>query len=716
MSELSEPARSRALLIGAHSFADPGLEPLPAVSRNLTRLAELLSDSSVWGLAADHVRVLAEPDRDQALEEVARLADEAEDTLLVYYAGHGFVHELSNELYLALPRTNPRRLYSALRYQDIRELLLSPQTRARRKVVILDCCWSGLALHGAMSSSGLGGMSDISGTFVLTATSETRTALAPPGETYTAFTGELIGALEDGIPQAPPLLTMMTLYQHLYGSLVAKGRPTPQQRNGNTAGAIALARNRYRPPEDMSDSSAEDEPPEDTSDPSAEDEPAGDAAAEKAADTADSASARRRRGRLGRRTVVVLSAVLAAALGTLPVTLDAFFDEGGKGGSSDGGGSGGSASAKNRKDNLVVGIGVSVPLSGDLAELGKGIKNSAELAVEKANEDAFVPGVTFKVQALDDKAQPATGQMNATQLVADPDVVGVVGPLNAGVAGSMQKVFFEAHLPQISPANSAPQLTLGTDWLGGTRSRPYDTYFRTVANDTAQAPAAAAYLYGKDGRRRAFVIDNKLNYGRSMAEMFKAAFREKGGTVVGQAQVDHEQRDFTDEVERARSLGADVVYFGGEYPAAAPLSKQVHAADPDIRVAGGDGLLDDTYASQAGSGAAGDICTLGGAVAESLKSAEQFVTDYKKAGYAAPYGPYGGYAYDATWALIRAFKEGVPVTGEKLPSTAREDLRKAVQKVEFDGAMGRVGFDGYGDAVTQRVQVYQVRDAAWKPV
>lgn len=198
MTELSNPARSRALLIGAHSFTDPDLEPLPAVARNLDRLAELLRDRSVWGLDAGHLSVLAEPDRDQALGEAGRLADEAEDTLLVYYAGHGFVHDLSNELYLALPRTDPRRLYTALRYQDIRELLLGPQVRARRKVVILDCCWSGLALHGAMSATGLGGLSDIGGTFVLTATSETRTALAPPGETYTAFTGELIGALEKG--------------------------------------------------------------------------------------------------------------------------------------------------------------------------------------------------------------------------------------------------------------------------------------------------------------------------------------------------------------------------------------------------------------------------------------------------------------------------------------------------------------------------------------
>ncbi|MFE6172351.1 ABC transporter substrate-binding protein [Streptomyces sp. NPDC056464] len=689
MSELSEPARSRALLIGAHSFTDPGLEPLPAVASNLTRLAELLRDPEVWGLKAEHVHVLAEPDREQALGEVARLAEEAEDTLLVYYAGHGFVHDQSNELYLALPRTNPRHLYSALRYQDIREPLLGPQSRARRKVVILDCCWSGLALNGAMSTSGLGGMSDISGTFVLTATSETRTALAPPGETYTAFTGELIDALEHGIPEAPPLLTMMTLYEHLYGALVAKGRPKPQQRNGNTAGAIALARNRHRP--------AEEAPAEDT--------PATDSAAEAPANI------QRRRARLRRRTVVMaVSTALVAALGTLPLTLDSLLDGARKGGSSADAGSGGAADARN---DLSVELGVSVPLSGDFAELGEGIKNSAELAVEKANEDDFVPGVTFKIQARDDKSQTATGREVASRFVADSGVVGVVGPLGSGIAADTQKYMSDARLPEISPANSAPDLTLGADWLAGKRSRPYDTYFRVVANDIEQGPAAADHLFEWDGRRKAFVIDDRRTYGLSLAETFKAAFRQKGGDVVGETHVDHDQRDFTEEVKRARAARADVVYFGGDYGAGALLSEQLHSADPEIRMAGGDGLFSSDYISRVGSVGTGDICTVAGILPDKLESAASFIADYKKAGYSAPYGPYGGYAYDATWALIRAFKEGVRITGDELPTTAREDLRKALQAVEFDGVMGRVGFDRYGDAITRRVQVYEVRDGNW---
>ncbi|MET7784764.1 ABC transporter substrate-binding protein [Streptomyces mirabilis] len=729
MTELSNPARSRALLIGAHSFTDPDLEPLPAVARNLDRLAELLRDPSVWGLDAGHLSVLAEPDRDQALGEAGRLADEAEDTLLVYYAGHGFVHDLSNELYLALPRTDPRRLYTALRYQDIRELLLGPQVRARRKVVILDCCWSGLALHGAMSATGLGGLSDIGGTFVLTATSETRTALAPPGETYTAFTGELIGALEKGVPEAPPLLTMTTLYRHLYDALVAKGRPTPQQRNGNTAGAIAVARNRHRPPvpgpepEDAVTSAAEeasvDPPPVDSpsaEEPSAEEPSVGKPSVEEPPDEQSSdedPSARGTRVRLpGRRrrwTVVMASALVVAALGSLPVALNLI------------GGDGSDADAKAEgkgkgKGNLTVTIGVSAPLSGDLVGLGRGIRDSADLAVKKANADNAVPGVTFKIRALDDKGDLASGHRNATELVADRSVVGVVGPLNSAVAQVMQKVFYDAHLTQISPSNTAPALTLGDGWQQGTFARPYDTYFRTVANDTAQAPAAARYLYVKSKRRKAFIIDDKQTYGASLAQSFKKAFGEEGGTIVGESHVDAGRRDFSTQVSQAVTAGADVVYYGGEYDAAGPLSKQLHAASPGVLLAGGDGICSDTYATVAGDGADGDICTMGGAVPGSLPSAETFIKDYKAAGYNSSYSSYGGYAYDATSALIQAFKSLHVDPSDTVPSAKRESLRAAAQNVDFDGVMGKVGFDANGDAVSQAVTVYRLSGGAWKAV
>ncbi|GFE15613.1 hypothetical protein Sgleb_36600 [Streptomyces glebosus] len=244
MAVLSDPARSEAVLVGVHDYVY--LEKLPAVARNLAGLRDALTDPAVWGLPAESCTVLSQPlSMGQVLDTVQDRARKARDTLLVYYAGHGLTDLYTDELYLAMADSDPGREHTSLRYEWLRRAVLDPQAGAQRTVVILDCCYSGRALLGRMSASAhIADQAVVEGTCLLTASAETRPALSPPGETYTAFTGELIATLTEGIPGRPDPLDMDTLYRHLRGRLESRSRPVPQQRNRNTGGRIAIARNR----------------------------------------------------------------------------------------------------------------------------------------------------------------------------------------------------------------------------------------------------------------------------------------------------------------------------------------------------------------------------------------------------------------------------------------------------------------------------------------
>lgn len=111
---------------------------------------------------------------------------------------------------------------------------------------MLDCCFSGIAtdiLQLADTNPAIAGQVNIGGAFVLASSAATRTAKFLPTERHTAFTGELISLLRDGVPEDAPLISLDSLYIHLTRRLETRNLPTPQKIGTGTTGRLALSRN-----------------------------------------------------------------------------------------------------------------------------------------------------------------------------------------------------------------------------------------------------------------------------------------------------------------------------------------------------------------------------------------------------------------------------------------------------------------------------------------
>ncbi|MFE5625898.1 ABC transporter substrate-binding protein [Streptomyces virginiae] len=414
------------------------------------------------------------------------------------------------------------------------------------------------------------------------------------------------------------------------------------------------------------------------------------------------------RGRALTRRSVVLGAALATLATGSVLTWTLTRDDDTRGGGRTAGSGGPAAS-------VTVVIGVDAPLSGGMSPMGVGIKNSADLAARTANESGHVPGVKFEIKALDDGADPARGASNAAQFVSDEKVLGVVGPLNSGVAKTLVAPLAQASMAVVSPANTDPVLTLGPGWAAGSKSRPYGTYFRTVATDVDQGPFAARHLHGEAKKTKLYVVDDASAHGTTLSSRFAAEFTKLGGAVVGTEQVDPAERAFEGLATRVKSSGADAVYFGGYYDTAAPISQQLKQAGVNVPLMGGDGIFDQQYLTS-NPKAEGDLATNIGAPAEESGAGQDFLARYEKAGYPEAAGWYGPYAYDATWSLIEAVKAVVASNGGSLPDNARAKLPQAVAGLAFDGVTGRVAFDGSGDTVNRRLTVYTVNGGSWTMV
>ena len=226
------------MLIGASSYSH--LDDLPAVQANVPALRALLCGPNA-PFQTENCAALVDPattvEVSQAVQKAAR---EATDTLLVYYAGHGLLDD-RGDLHLALPQSDNASVYdTAVPYDWIRRPIES--TGAARRVVILDCCY-GARAFGVQSESVID-LAVVDGTYVMAAARETAVALSPPGETFTAFTAELIETLSGGVPGAGELLDLNVIFRHVRGRLKARSRPTPLDLDRNGLGATPFIRNR----------------------------------------------------------------------------------------------------------------------------------------------------------------------------------------------------------------------------------------------------------------------------------------------------------------------------------------------------------------------------------------------------------------------------------------------------------------------------------------
>ncbi|MET8779536.1 caspase family protein [Nocardia sp. NPDC004654] len=256
MTDVPDPQRSRAVLVGVSRYPKMSeARQLPAVEASVLELAKLLCDKAIWGLPPENCVVLQNSaDADTVVQAIRSAASTATDALVFYYAGHGLSDPVMDDgLGLALSSSyEPGGTHTALRYEHVRREFLV-QARAARRLVLLDCCWSGLAIPGAMGGEdgAVASAVAIEGTAVLTACAATRKALSPPGEPYTAFTGALIDVLADGIPDAGPTLTVQSIFTALQQRLSKRSRPLPQLASHGAGAEMTVSRNHgWRRPAD----------------------------------------------------------------------------------------------------------------------------------------------------------------------------------------------------------------------------------------------------------------------------------------------------------------------------------------------------------------------------------------------------------------------------------------------------------------------------------
>ena len=306
---------------------------------------------------------------------------------------------------------------------------------------------------------------------------------------------------------------------------------------------------------------------------------------------------------------------------------------------------------KSKQDSYV--LSVALPLTGDVAAMGQGMKRGIELAVAEANKSGKFPKL-IKAAFFDDRADPKEAVNVANQIVSNPATFAVVGHLNSGCSIPSAQVYAKNNLLMVSPAATNPKLTL--QQMEPSWKWPRNV-FRVNATDDVQGKFAANFVRHQLHLEKACIVHDKTPYGQGLAEEFQKEFLALGGKTISFDGIAVGDKDFKALLTRLQSLKPDVLYFGGTYNEGGLVVRQARQMNFAATYVSGDGDQSPEYLKIAGADAEGSYITNVGVPLEQLPSAQQFLDQYKQTYPNVDFQPYDHYAYEAAMLAITALEK-----------------------------------------------------------
>ena len=348
-------------------------------------------------------------------------------------------------------------------------------------------------------------------------------------------------------------------------------------------------------------------------------------------------------------------------------------------------------------------------ITGDVAFLGVPNQRAVEMAVAD-----YGPIQGFEVTSgagLDDLCSADGGQAAAQTIVADEQVIGVIGTSCSGAATAAAPLISEAGMVMISPSNTSPALT--SDQQGNAGDNYNVGYYRTAHNDLFQGAAMAAFVYNELGLTTAAAIHDGDPYTNGLAAAFTNAFEELGGTVTGFTAVAKEDTDMVPVLTEIAAGSPEALFFPIFQPAGDFIADQAPDVSglEDTVLLAADGLLVDGFLEleqSEGMFLSGPDTRFGTNTNQSTsRNAEEILAQYEADFGEAPSAAFWGHSYDATTMLLDAITAASVLDGDNLV-ISRAGIREYLNGINgYSGIIGSISCDDFGDCGSQKITIIQ---------
>lgn len=248
-------------------------------------------------------------------------------------------------------------------------------------------------------------------------------------------------------------------------------------------------------------------------------------------------------------------------------------------------------------------IGINYELSGDVASYGQSSVDGIMMAFDEINAAGGIDGKKIVPVQIDNKSDPAEATSVATRLMTQEKVVAQLGPATSGNFMATIPVATGNRVPIISASATADEGVTVDD-----KGNVNEYVFRLCFNDSFQGVTMANFASENLGAKKAVIIkDNSSDYGKGLAENFRATFEELGGEIVAEEGYVGKDKDFNAILTKIKGQAFDVIFIPGYYQEAGLIVKQARDLGIDAPVLGADGFDSPVLLELAGAAALNDV-------------------------------------------------------------------------------------------------------------
>lgn len=357
-------------------------------------------------------------------------------------------------------------------------------------------------------------------------------------------------------------------------------------------------------------------------------------------------------------------------------------------------------STKGSSDTIKIGgIG---PITGGAAVYGQAVKNAAEMAVEEINAAGGINGVNLEFNFQDDEHDPEKS-VNAYNNLKDWGMQALMGTVTTAPCLAVVEKTHEDNMFQITPSASATGVI------------KYDNAFQMCFTDPNQGTKSADYIADNKLATKVAVIYNSSDaYSSGIYNNFVKEAQVKGLEIVSsEAFTDDSKTDFSVQLNKSKSSGADLVFLPIYAQEASQILEQANTMGYTTTFFGCDGLDGILAIEGFNTSLAEGVVLLTPFVAGDTKSeanvnfTNKYIEKYKD----TP-NQFAADAYDAIYILAECMKKG-NVTADMSVSEICDILKAQIVNITYDGLTGEgITFDASG-AVNKSPNAMKIQDGKY---